>query len=234
MTAEAEAVFGVGIDSASDLAGVALFEGDQLLAELTWRTRRNHSRELLPALDWLLQHTGRDKHQLQAVYVCTGPGSYAGLRVGLSTAKSLAYGLEVPIVGVGRLEAEALPVVEARGGRVVAVQAAGRAELAWAAYGAGDLGLIELSAPRLVSSADFAAVLEAGDAVTGDVDQVEAMAAGNGFRADDFAVVRPPTGRVVAVARLGYQRLLRGDIDSADTLVPLYLRAPAIGPQPPL
>jgi tRNA threonylcarbamoyladenosine biosynthesis protein TsaB len=227
-----EGALGVGIDTASDQAGVALFEGDRLLAELTWRTHRNHSRELLPALDWLLQHTSRDKHQLQAVYVCTGPGSYAGLRVGLSTAKSLAYGLEAPIVGVGRLEAEALPVVEARGGRVVAVQAAGRAELAWAAYRPGDLGLFELAGPQLVSGADFAAVLEAGDAVTGDIDQVEAMAAGNGFRADDFAVVRPSTGRVVAVARLGYQRLLRGDIDSVDTLVPLYLRAPAIGPQP--
>jgi tRNA threonylcarbamoyladenosine biosynthesis protein TsaB len=233
MTAGAEAVFGVGIDTASDLAGVALFEGDQLLAELTWRTHRNHSRELLPALDWLLQHTGRDKHQLQAVYVCTGPGSYAGLRVGLSTAKSLAYGLEAPIVGVGRLEAEALPVVEARGGRVVAVQAAGRAELAWAAYRLGDLGLIELSTPQLVSRADFVGVLEAGDAVTGDVDQVEATAAGDGFKAGDIAVVKPSTERVVAVARLGYQRMLRGEIDSVDTLVPLYLRAPAIGPQPP-
>jgi tRNA threonylcarbamoyladenosine biosynthesis protein TsaB len=230
----AEGAFGVGIDTASDQAGVALFEGDQLLAELTWRTHRNHSRELLPALDWLLQHSGRDRHQLQAVYVCTGPGSYAGLRVGLSTAKSLAYGLKAPIVGVGRLEAEALPLVEARGGRVVAVQAAGRAELAWAAYGPGESGLTELSAPRLVSSADFAGVLEPGDSVTGDVDQVEALAARDGFKAGNFAVVRPSTGRVVAVARLGYQRLLRGDIDSVDTLVPLYLRAPAIGPQPPL
>jgi tRNA threonylcarbamoyladenosine biosynthesis protein TsaB len=224
----------VGIDTASDQAGVALFEGDQLLAELTWRTHRNHSRELLPALDWLLRHTARDRHQLQAVYVCTGPGSYAGLRVGLSTAKSLAYGLKAPIVGVGRLEAEALPLVEARGGRAVAVQAAGRAELAWAAYGPGGSGLLELSAPQLVSSADFVSVLEAGDAVTGDVDQVEAMAAGSGFKSGAFAAVRPSTGRVIAVARLGYQRLLRGDIDSVDTLVPLYLRPPAIGPQPPL
>jgi tRNA threonylcarbamoyladenosine biosynthesis protein TsaB len=234
MTAEAEDVLGVGIDTASDLAGVALFEGDQLLAELTWRTHRNHSRELLPTIDWLLQRSGRDRHQLQAVYVCTGPGSYAGLRVGLSTAKSLAYGLEAPIVGVGRLEAEALPVVEAARGRVVAVQAAGRAELAWAAYRAGDLGLIELEVPQLISSADFVAVLEAGDAVTGDVDQVEAMAVGDRFKAGDFAVVKPSTGRVVSVSRLGYRRMLRGEIDSVDTLVPLYLRAPAIGPQPPV
>jgi tRNA threonylcarbamoyladenosine biosynthesis protein TsaB len=234
MTEGPEAAFGVGIDTASDLAGVALFEGEQLLAEMTWRTYRNHSRELLPTLHWLLQHTGREKHQLQAVYVCTGPGSYAGLRVGLSTAKSLAYGLEAAIVGVGRLEAEALPVVEARGGRVVAVQAAGRAELAWAAYRPGDLGLVELAGPQLALSADFAGVLEPGDSVTGDVDQVEALAARDGFKAGNFAVVRPSTGRVVAVARLGYQRLLRGDIDSVDTLVPLYLRAPAIGPQPPL
>jgi tRNA threonylcarbamoyladenosine biosynthesis protein TsaB len=231
----AEAALGVAIDTASDQAGVALFERDELVAELTWRTQRNHSRQLLPALDWLLQQSGRDKRELNAVYICIGPGSYAGLRVGLSTAKSLAYGFDAPIVGAGRLAAEALPVVEATGSRVVAVQAAGRAELAWAAYGPGEGGVCELAPPQLVPSANFAAVLEPGDAVTGDIDHLEATApTGDALRRGNVKLVRASTARVVAVARLGYQRLARGDVDNADTLVPLYLRAPAIGPQPRL
>jgi tRNA threonylcarbamoyladenosine biosynthesis protein TsaB len=68
----------IAIDTSSDVAGVCLAEAGQLLAEVTWRTRQNHSREVLPAIDWLLARQGRDKHDLVAVFVCTGPGSYAG------------------------------------------------------------------------------------------------------------------------------------------------------------
>src|SRR6266498_2602240 len=97
----------VALDTSSELAGVALVEDGLLLAETTWRTKRNHSRELLPSLDWLLGRVGRAKEDIGALFVCTGPGSYAGLRVGTSTAKALAYGLNAQIVGVGRLEADA-------------------------------------------------------------------------------------------------------------------------------
>ncbi|HEY4685952.1 MAG TPA: tRNA (adenosine(37)-N6)-threonylcarbamoyltransferase complex dimerization subunit type 1 TsaB, partial [Dehalococcoidia bacterium] len=95
----------VAIDTASDLAGVALTEEGALLGAVTWRTRQNQSRELLPALDWLLGRQGRGKEEIGAVFVCLGPGSYAGLRVGVSTAKALAFALDASLAGVGRLEA---------------------------------------------------------------------------------------------------------------------------------
>src|SRR6266545_6471712 len=140
----------VAIDTSSELAGVALVESGLLLAETTWRTKQNHSRELLPTLDWLLGRVGRAKEDIGALFVCTGPGSYAGLRVGMSTAKALAFALDAGIVGVGRLEADAEPLVTLTPRRVVAVHAAGRAELAWAAYQReeGD-EIAELQAPRL-------------------------------------------------------------------------------------
>ena len=61
------------IDTAGDLAGVALCEGETLLAEVTWRTKQSHSRELLPTLDWLLPRHGRSKSNRRAI-VCLGPG----------------------------------------------------------------------------------------------------------------------------------------------------------------
>ncbi len=220
----------VAIDTASDVAGVALCEAGALLAEVTWQAHQSHSRQLLPALDWLLGHVGRDKQQIGAVCVCLGPGSYAGMRVGLSTAKALAFGFDALLTGVGRLAAEALPIAEAMGGRVVPLQAAGRAELAWAAYRAVDDELQELEPPQLIPIADLGRIIQPGDAVTGDIARLDAatleMLSQKGAR-----LVPAAASRVTSIARLGLKRLARGEIDNPDTLVPLYLRAPAIGPQ---
>jgi tRNA threonylcarbamoyl adenosine modification protein YeaZ len=222
----------VAMDTASDIAGVAVTEGGVLLGEVTWYARQSHSRQLLPALDWLLAHSGRNKEQVSGLAVCLGPGSYAGMRVGLSTAKALAYALDVPIVGVGRLEAEALPLVEATGGRVVPIQAAGRAELAWALYDQHDGKLVELAAPRLGPIAELLSEVQPGDVLTGDIDRLDAETVSK-LERDGCRLVTGAQARVVGIARLGFERLRRGDGDEVEALLPLYLRAPAIGPQPP-
>jgi tRNA threonylcarbamoyl adenosine modification protein YeaZ len=229
----------VAIDTASEIAGVGLSEDGVLLAETTWRTRQAHSRELLPGLEWLLTRAGRSKEQIEAVFVCLGPGSYAGLRVGLSTAKALAFALEIPIVGVGRLAADAFFPALAAESRVIAVQAAGRAELAWAAYagnraigqsGKENDALVELVAPHLEPASGLIAAVEPGDVVCGELEKVdEATLAA--LESREARLVTAMSPRVLAVAELGWQRLRRGEVDNADTLVPLYLRAPAIGPQ---
>lgn len=219
----------VSIDTASDIAGVALTLDGELLAEVTWRTRQNHSRELLPALDWLLERAKLNRAEIAALFVCTGPGSYAGLRVGLSTAKAVAYALGARIAGIGRLAADALPLAVKQGQRVVALQAAGRAELAWAAYTRFGGELKELSAPALCPKEHLLEQLAAGDIICGDLDaSLRDDIAKRG--AVSTAAAAP---RVLAVARLGWKRLRAGDIDSPDSLVPLYLREPAIGPQRP-
>jgi tRNA A37 threonylcarbamoyladenosine modification protein TsaB len=152
------------------------------------------------------------------------------MRVGLSTAKALTFALDVPLVGVGRLAADALPVAEATLARAVAVQAAGRAELAFAAYRAAEDDLVETIAPRLGSVDVVAAALEPGDIVCGEIDRLPEPAA-EAFAKREVRVMAAPAPRAVALGRLGVRRLARGEIDNADALVPLYLRAPAIGPQ---
>jgi tRNA threonylcarbamoyl adenosine modification protein YeaZ len=222
----------LAIDTASDVAGIALFENGDLLAETTWRTRQSHSRQLLPAIDWLLRHLDRGKGDLAALAVCIGPGSYAGMRVGLSTAKALAYALDLPLVGIGRLAADALPIAEVTRGRVIAVQAAGRAELAFAAYRAGEHGPEELIAPGLGAGPVVLDTLEPGDVVCGEIERLDEGTA-TAITAKRCRLLASTTPRAVSVGRLGLQRLARGEIDNPDALVPLYLRAPAIGPQPP-
>ncbi len=217
----------LSIDTASALASVALSREGRLLAELTWDCGRDHSRQLLPAIDGLIQRQDTTKEALTAVFVCTGPGSYAGVRTGVSTAKGLAYGLEVPLVGIGRLEIEAYAFAAA-GGPVVAVHRAGRSELAWAAYTA-DPGWRELSPPRLSPADTLPGELPAGALVTGEID--DALASELVERGHRVARGAATVRRAALLAELGSRRLQAGRTDDPRSLVPLYLREPAIGPQ---
>jgi tRNA threonylcarbamoyl adenosine modification protein YeaZ len=220
------------IDTASDIAGVAVFQDGVLLAETAWRTRQSHSRQLLPALEWLLEQVERQKHDITSLVVCLGPGSYAGMRVGLSTAKALAYALEVPLVGIGRLAADALAPAEATLARVVAVQAAGRADLAYAAYLWAEGDLQEVIGPRLGAAKVVVEALEPGDVVCGEIDRLDVPTL-DAISARGCRLLASTSPRAVSAGLLGLRRLSRGEIDNPDALVPLYLRAPAIGPQPP-
>lgn len=217
----------LSIEAASDETGVALSVDGVVGLSATWRTERNHSVEVLPNVERLLVEAGRTKADVSAVFVDVGPGGYAGLRVGVSIAKALAHALAVPIVGVGRLEIDAWSVAgeQADGARIIAVHRAGRGEAAWAAYRAGDWR--EEMAPRITKVDALAEALEAGDAVTGDIDaDLAAVIQQAGARA-----VSAHAHRIVALAALGYRRLAAGATDDATALVPMYLRAPAIGPQ---
>jgi tRNA threonylcarbamoyladenosine biosynthesis protein TsaB len=191
-----------------------------------------HSREVLPTLDWLLQRNNRDKSQIDAIAVDLGPGGYAGLRVGLSTAKALAYGLGAKLAGAGRLPADAWPLAQASGARVVPVQVAGRAELAYGIYHADGDSLVEDVEAGLGPLAALVEKLRKGDIVCGEADRLDEASCA-AIRGAGARILTSPGPRVLAVAYLAWQRLQRGESDNIDALVPLYLRAPAIGPQPP-
>jgi len=218
------------IDAADDRPGIALAVDGVAGLTLTWETQRNHSVELLPNIDRLLTEAGRTKADVTAVFVDVGPGGYAALRVGVSIAKALAHGLGVPIIGVGRLELDAWGAARDGGissGRIVAVHRSGRGELAWAAYRRNGDAWAEAAAPGIAKALEVEGHLQTGDIVTGDVDDALADAA----HRVGAAVVHANHHRVVALAELGQRRLDAGSVDEATALVPMYLRAPAIGPQ---
>ena len=214
----------LSIDTASDLASIALSRDGEVVAENAWQCRRNHTVELLPAIDRLLNDKGVAKGDLTAVFVSTGPGMYTGLRVGIAIAKGLARALGLPMAGVGRLELDAYPHREFDG-QVVAVHRAGRGDIAWAAY--ANKPWREITPPRLSRPEELAAEILGPTLVTGEVDEAlrEAIAA----RAEFASLDR--RGRAPALAVLGHQRLAAGKDDEPALLKPIYLRPPAIGPQ---
>ena len=205
---------------------MALTEEGVLRAEVTWRCRRNHTVELLPTIDRLLERAGIAKAELTAVFACTGPGMYTGLRVGVSTAQGLAYALKLPVVGVGRLELDAQQHA-AYPGRIVAVHRAGRGELAWAAYRSRPWR--EVTAPRLDWPADVVRKARGAALFCGEVDdELAALAA---EASGERAVVASPAAsvrRAATLGELGYRRLALGEGGGPEALRVVYLRPPAI------
>ncbi len=217
----------LSIDTASEAASVALSQEGVLLAELTWRCRANHSVEVLPAIDRLLTMASVAPTTIDALFVCRGPGSYGGLRAGLSLAMSLASALGVPVLGVGRLEVDAYQHA-AFPGPICPIHRAGRGELAWAVYEANDGELAELRAPTLIWPEDLAIHAPRGALFCGEIDATLAAAQ---RAADPSAVIASGTvsvRRAGFLAELAWRRFAGGERAAAGFVQPLYLREPQI------
>jgi tRNA threonylcarbamoyladenosine biosynthesis protein TsaB len=95
----------LALETSTLVSSVALATADTLLAEITLQTKKTHSELLMPHIAKILEMAGVNKGDIKAVAVSIGPGSFTGLRIGLATAKTLAYAMEVPLVGVPTLAA---------------------------------------------------------------------------------------------------------------------------------
>lgn len=95
----------LAVDTATYTGSVALLEDDQVAAEWNLQSAQTHNRRLLQAIDFLLQQKGWDIGAIDAFAVTLGPGSFTGLRIGLSTVKTLAWSLAKPFVGISSLDA---------------------------------------------------------------------------------------------------------------------------------
>lgn len=101
------------IETATEVCSVALSEGEKLLAVCETADGNSHSKNLLPFIDKALKEAHRELKDIDGVVVSIGPGSYTGLRIGVSTAKSLAYSLEIPVITVSTLESIAYGTIPA-------------------------------------------------------------------------------------------------------------------------
>ncbi|GAI71322.1 unnamed protein product, partial [marine sediment metagenome] len=90
----------LAIDTSTDTASLALVQDNEVLAELTWHCGQNHTTQLLPHLAHLLNQAKLNLQSASGIIVAKGPGRFDGLRVGISTAKGLAFSLSIPIVGI--------------------------------------------------------------------------------------------------------------------------------------
>lgn len=118
----------LAIDTSNQAMGVAVCDGDLVLGEITTNMKKNHSVRLMPAVETLLREVQLEATDLDVLAVAHGPGSYTGVRIGVTVAKTLTWSLGIPIVGVsslevlaqngGRFDGEISPLFDARRGQV--------------------------------------------------------------------------------------------------------------------
>jgi tRNA threonylcarbamoyladenosine biosynthesis protein TsaB len=101
----------LAFDTATPLVTVALHDGADTVVELTSTETMKHGEQLAPLIDRALQQAGLVRQDLTAIGVGCGPGPFTGLRVGLVTARTLAFALEVPVYGVCTLDVLAVEAV---------------------------------------------------------------------------------------------------------------------------
>ena len=95
----------LAIETGTDICSVALVRDGELVALRESDEERNHAKKIAVFVDELLRESGVAADELDAVAVSKGPGSYTGLRIGVSFAKGLCYGLHIPLIAVGSLDA---------------------------------------------------------------------------------------------------------------------------------
>jgi tRNA threonylcarbamoyladenosine biosynthesis protein TsaB len=208
----------------ADLRGsAAALDDERVLAEVALQPGQRTAQFLVPTLEGLLHTVGWEPRQVELVAVAVGPGSFTGLRIGVTTAKAFAYAVGCPVVGVNTLLAIAAQapshvtslwtVMDAQRGDLVAARVAtSGAEPTWQ------------STPQLFRQADWLTALVPGDVVTGPGLRTLAPSLPPGVAALDETLW---LATAATVGRLGAAAYRAGRHEDVFALVPEYYRRPA-------
>lgn len=228
----------LAFDTATTTASLAVYDLDagHLLAETTWQARRRQTQDLMQATQSMLALVGIAPAALTALAVTTGPGSFTGVRIAISTVKGIGLGLpHLPLViGIPTLSVTAAPWLDPAARcrppvRVCACIQAGRGRYNWAWFD-GDL----LARPT-VHDHQAGSGAELGEALALAAPQSIWL---TGEIAEDLAAIAGALPHVIVIdtvsslrragqlARLAALHVAAGNAGSLDSLQPLYLRNP--------
>ncbi len=206
----------LAIDTSNEWTGIAFWDASGLRAETTWASGRQHTEQIPAQIDLLTRQLGIDQSALSVVAVATGPGSWSGLRAGMSLAKAIVFARKIPIIGITTLDALAQSQ-RGRAGTVLTLMRLGRDRYAAARYHdtpdgqvrEGEIGTYTLDEVR---------ELALGALVTGDVPPT--------LEGVTVAAATDRQRRAAYLAELAWARHIGQDYDDLVALEPLYLGNP--------
>jgi tRNA threonylcarbamoyladenosine biosynthesis protein TsaB len=211
-------------DTATQSCGVAICDGETLIGEITTVRNQTHSRHLMPMIHSLLDMTGVQLTGVEGFAVCQGPGSFTGLRIGISAVKGLALALDKPLIGVSGLDALAWPLCLSSV-PVCALIDARKGEIYCSRYQFEQGRLKEKTPEQVMTPARFLETLTAPSIFVGNgAELYQGM-----IRESLGSRFQPlPKGshmiRAYTVAALAARRFKQGDADNVFTFAPAYIR----------
>ena len=227
----------LAIDSSGLTASVALQTDGKLTAEYTVNNKKTHSQTLLPMIEEIMRSEGLEPKDLDCIAVSAGPGSFTGLRIGSATAKGLGLALDIPVAEVSTLQALAYNLYGNEGCIICPIMDARRQEVYTGAYEfvrtdtddkPAVYRLNTIIEEQAIPLKDMLSKLEeTGRKVIFNGDGVPVyreLIAENLKTEYSFAPSTCLYQRAASVAAIGEQKLLNGDVISADAHTPIYLR----------
>jgi tRNA threonylcarbamoyladenosine biosynthesis protein TsaB len=217
----------LGIESSTVQIGCAIGGHEGVLASTHSAKGKRHAENLTPAIDFICSQAQIELSEIGLVAVDVGPGLFTGLRVGIASAKAIAFALRVPMIGVSSLDLLAFPVRFSPRLIVAAIDAR-RGELFYAFYRQVPGGVQRISEHTVGSPDDLASELLA----TGE----EALLVGDGahrYREDFDGLARVEIvdagnshPSAASLVQLAHAQALREDYRQIDEIAPVYLRRP--------
>ena len=215
----------LAVDTSSMSGSLALLEDENIIAEWTLRSAQTHNRRLLKAIDTLVREAGWDLRTIDGFAVAGGPGSFTGLRIGMTTLKVLAWTLGKPYATVPSLDALAFPLALSAY-PVCSVIDARKSEVYCALYRTDDTGTQRIVMPYSVLPPV---------ALAGKIRQTTIFV-GDGWllhknrmkkKLGSLALEAPASNHIIragSVGELARKRFLLGESDDPETSLPLYIR----------
>ncbi len=213
----------LAIDTSTIQIGLAVYDGEQVLAENTWQSHAHHTRQLASAVDEMLKRIDISMDAVKAIGVAIGPGSFTSLRVGLAYVKGLTLAMHIPVMGIPSLDILAATIPPSRKYRLGVVLRAGRGRLALVWYNAGANGWKAETQPLVVSVDELVHQIHKPVIICGELSAEERQRLGRKYK--NVTLASPVDGirRPAILADLAWQKWQSGKEDHAATLSPIYL-----------
>ena len=229
----------MAIETSGRLGSVALAEGENILTERNFTAELRHASELLVTMDQLTKQQGWKPSDIQHLYVSAGPGSFTGLRIAITAAKTLAFAQATQIIAVPSIEAQVLNAdlaaqqdnIDIK--KVAVVLEAGRGQIFTAVFEKNDLNS---------STQDFLpgyrtliqqAMMPPADLLSQSPRPLILLGEGLKYHRDELTTEnvtwldkKYSQPRAAFVHRCGYLRAQASLFADADELVPIYIRRP--------
>ncbi len=216
----------LAIDTSGPVCGVAILQNGAITYECAVTNRMTHSVNLIPMVDAACQATGLTMADMDRLAVVSGPGSFTGVRIGVSTVKGLAHGANVPCVAVDALEAMAAGAGEFAG-VICPIQDARAGQVYGAAFTSGENGPERLMSDTPIKLEDYVAAIRAfGDRFLFLGDGMPVHRAKLAALLGEAAVFAAPQLAYLRPASVAFLAAKAPETVDYRDLMPLYLRAP--------
>ncbi len=217
----------LALDSSSIVATAALVEEEKVIGEIIINHKKNHSEKLMPIIDELLDEVEVQIEDVDAFGVCIGPGSFTGIRIGISTAKALAQVGNKPLIGISTLEGLVFNLPYCKG-VICPILDAQRDQIYTALYKWEGNQLFSIEEDQAIGAKEWIDKIKdrnehihlVGDGVTKFAPLFQE-------KLKDKVSIAPPTVRMPrasSIAALAMEKIQRGEITEYKEVAPNYIR----------